>query len=356
MYKAARGLRASLFRLRNGKDMAMEYLLARVFKHSPVRNAVSPERLASLKLPAVQKFDDFAMSSSELRVEYRNIQGSSYRGSSHRATASAIANLGQVTCGNDVQFIFSGDQAFKQMWREIGNAKRRVCIETYILEPDRVGKRTLSMLEQAGRRGLHIDLLYDGVGSIDFPPKQFLGLRSTGAAVSSFNPLFSKWPWERRHDTYFFRNHRKVMIIDECVAFCGGMNMSNEWITPFLGGTGSFRDTHARIEGPAVKKLLEVFESSLRESRFQRPRSKKPEKSSISYGDMKQSVVQVMQSNSVRGLREVQTAITTVVDNAKHTCYITSPYFLPPRKLRVCIFFYFLFSSNFYYDLFPFFL
>jgi phosphatidylserine/phosphatidylglycerophosphate/cardiolipin synthase-like enzyme len=86
------------------------------------------------------------------------------------------------------------------------------------------------------------------------------------------------------------RNHRKVLVVDDEVAFCGGMNISSVRILPHnqiiicvswkkliqgisppqdyagveVGGTGRFRDTHAKIEGPAVLHLAGVFLNSLR--------------------------------------------------------------------------------------------
>jgi phosphatidylserine/phosphatidylglycerophosphate/cardiolipin synthase-like enzyme len=56
---------------------------------------------------------------------------------------------------------------------------------------------------------------------------------------------------------------RKIIVIDEKVGFCGGMNISRHYVSEALGGTGRFRDTHARVRGPVVRQLLGVLQGTL---------------------------------------------------------------------------------------------
>lgn len=77
-----------------------------------------------------------------------------------------------------------------------------------------------------------------------------------------FHNVLASLPWWSEHPLR--RNHRKVLVVDDIVAFCGGMNISGDYAGLEVGGTGRFRDTHAKIEGPAVLHLARVFLDSLK--------------------------------------------------------------------------------------------
>lgn len=73
--------------------------------------------------------------------------------------------LGGNSEGNKITLYDSGDDAFRAMWAAIDNAKHRVWLETYILEPDNIGKRTINGLIKAAKSGCDVRLIYDYVGS-----------------------------------------------------------------------------------------------------------------------------------------------------------------------------------------------
>src|SRR6185503_9752310 len=70
-----------------------------------------------------------------------------------RKTLRLLRPLGSVSQGNAVRVLTDGDEVFESMWSAIASAERSVCLTTYILEPDRVGGRTLLELEHAAERG-----------------------------------------------------------------------------------------------------------------------------------------------------------------------------------------------------------
>ena len=171
--------------------------------------------------------------------------------------------LGGSSSGNRVSVYNDGDDAFEAMWGAIERATRSVRMETYIFEPDAVGVRTLQLLQQAAERGVEVTLIYDSAGSSALLTQYELlaALQRSGATVVQFNPILS-WPWRRR---LLFRNHRKILVVDERIGFTGGMNVGAEYCGKRLGGTHEFRDTHLKVEGPAVTDLLRVFEDSYAE-------------------------------------------------------------------------------------------
>src|SRR5205823_7200637 len=79
-------------------------------------------------------------------------------------------------------------------------------------------------------------------------------LHQAGGKSSMFLPLA---PLRRRVQVNM-RDHRKIGVIDGRVAFTGGLNLGDE----YLGKNpryGFWRDTHLRVEGPAVASLQRVF-------------------------------------------------------------------------------------------------
>lgn len=152
------------------------------------------------------------------------------------------------------------------MWSAIRNAKKRVWITTYILKPDAVGLKMIEELTEAARRGVQVAFIYDHFGSFGFSDVYFEDLRAAGGTVLCFNSITSIanfFRFDLRSNYVLYRNHRKVLIVDNDVGFCGGMNIAGDYCGEDIGGNGRFRDTHARIVGPGVVHLAEVFISTL---------------------------------------------------------------------------------------------
>ena len=181
-----------------------------------------------------------------------------------RRILHSLLPLGGASGGNKLQVYAVGDDMFEAMWAAIQSAKESIRMETYILEPDVIGIRTMQLLADAAKRGVAVTLIYDSVGSsallLDWT--HISELANSGATVVQFNPILS-WPWRRR---LLFRNHRKILVVDEKVGFTGGMNVGKEYCGPRLGGNNAFRDTHVRVEGPAVLDLVSVFNDSYTEA------------------------------------------------------------------------------------------
>src|SRR5262245_41031196 len=106
-----------------------------------------------------------------------------------RKTLRLLRPLGAVSQGNTVRVLTDGDEVFESMWAAIARAERSVVLTTYILEPDRVGERTLLELENAAGRGCRVLLVLDAFGSHRVSGERLARLRARGATVVSFNPI-----------------------------------------------------------------------------------------------------------------------------------------------------------------------
>eukprot|EP00471_Norrisiella_sphaerica_P008401 CAMPEP_0184496952 /NCGR_PEP_ID=MMETSP0113_2-20130426/35318_1 /TAXON_ID=91329 /ORGANISM="Norrisiella sphaerica, Strain BC52" /LENGTH=367 /DNA_ID=CAMNT_0026883841 /DNA_START=551 /DNA_END=1654 /DNA_ORIENTATION=+ len=227
-------------------------------------------------------------------------------------------------------------------------------METYILRLDNVGRKTIQRLQDAVRRGVQVCLMYDSAGSTSVPilfDSGLHSLRASGAQIIEFNPIFPL-PWRRRTHHIFHRNHRKILLVDDTVAFCGGMNIADEYCGVEMGGTGLFHDTQVRIEGPAVAHFASVVSDSMREASWdESPRNTTCKQLCFPREDEGVSelrevggllgnknedngvCVQVLAANSWRNMRQLQRTLRLTIKFSTNRCYITSPYFLPPPSL-----------------------
>lgn len=246
--------------------------------------------------------------------------------------AESLLRFGGASSGNAVTVFCNGDEAFAAMWQAIDAAQRKVWLETYIMEPDRVGRRTVQALADAARRGCEVILLYDGLGGGPMTEESLQSLRDAGARIEVFNPL------RLLPGTGMLRrNHRKIMIVDDERAFCGGMNQSEDYAGPEHGNC-RFLDCHLSLRGPCVADLAGVFVNSLRIATGQRdPRSRrriKARRRGVSRSRSGEpSFVQVLASSGRGGRRAIQRAIRHVINRAVHECIITTPYFVPPHRV-----------------------
>ncbi len=155
--------------------------------------------------------------------------------------------------GNRFRMMTTGDRVYEAMLGAIRNARDHVHLQTYIFQPDRVGRLFVETLLEKAKEGVEVRLLYDPVGSID--ALAFLDeLARTGVEVSPFNPLN---PLKRRWQVNL-RNHRKLLLVDGMKAFTGGMNISELHLVehPLLTRV---KDYHFEIQGPIVGQMQEWF-------------------------------------------------------------------------------------------------
>ncbi|GIX64661.1 cardiolipin synthetase [Babesia caballi] len=212
----------------------------------------------------------------------------------------------------------------------IDGAKQRVWMEVYIFDDSPLAARFVTALKNAAKRGCEVILMLDYVGSFNFPSFFQHELQKHGVQVFIFNPLR-----ERRLavGTMPFRNHKKVLVVDDDVAFCGSMNVSKESTSEALGGNGRFYDLNVRLRGPAVCDLADVVKRTLEMSSCKVDRLHQCTPPAPIDGGV---IVQVLESDMSRLKRRngIQSSLATLISNAEDNIYLTTSYFYPPGFLR----------------------
>ncbi|QGG41935.1 phospholipase D-like domain-containing protein [Aeromicrobium yanjiei] len=140
-----------------------------------------------------------------------------------------------------------GEVLFDDMLAAIEGAKHRILLETYIIKGDAVGQRFKQALIDAAYRGVDVYVIYDQFANL-VVKRSFLTFPS--AVNVLVYPVISSWKFlSPRH---LGRDHRKILVVDDHVAYVGGYNIGSAYAT-------EWRDTHLRIEGPAVWDLDNAF-------------------------------------------------------------------------------------------------
>ena len=128
------------------------------------------------------------------------------------------------------------------------------------------GRRLSELLARKAREGVKVRVIYDSVGSRNTSSTFFASLEAGGVALCEFNPIN---PLRARLLFINNRDHRKILVVDGKVAFTGGINFDGV----YMSGSGlmgrrmatpddGWRDTHLRVEGPAVPELQKLFLST----------------------------------------------------------------------------------------------
>jgi len=158
------------------------------------------------------------------------------------------------TFGNSIQLYHETPKAFAAIRQALEASSQSIHLEYYIWQPDHLGTELRDLLIRKSQAGVAVRFLYDSVGSLRLSKAFLAPMRDAGIQVSAFSPGKT---WRERW-SFNFRNHRKIIVVDGRVAFTGGMNVGDEYLG-LSQHFGYWRDTHLRLEGPAVLQLQHVF-------------------------------------------------------------------------------------------------
>lgn len=163
-----------------------------------------------------------------------------------------LCKLGRqpFTEGNRCTLLQDGEATFEALIKAMENATSYILLEFYIVRSDKIGQRIKTILEHKLSEGVQVWFLYDEVGSVGLPRAYLKELAQAGARVASFGDGNIR----RRRLQINFRNHRKLLICDGKIGFVGGINLGDEYLGSVIDQE-PWRDTHCRIEGPAVTGL-----------------------------------------------------------------------------------------------------
>lgn len=208
------------------------------------------------------------------------------------------------------------------MLEAIEAAQSSVRLETYIYSAGSVGERFLQALVRARQRGAQVRVLYDALGSAGLPNAFFQPLRAVGGEVRLFNPLSI--------NRLGIRDHRKVLVCDEKVAFVGGFNIASEYDGD--GVSSGWYDLGLKIVGSIACELALAFDDMFERAAFRHKAFVRLRKSTA-----RKMVVapheQLLLSGPGRGRNPIKRALRLDLANAREVKIIMA-YFVPTWRVR----------------------
>jgi cardiolipin synthase A/B len=159
------------------------------------------------------------------------------------------------------EWLETGGEMLSHMLAAIAEARQSIRLEMYIVHAGATAEQFREALLQACKRGVRVQVLVDAVGSMVLPESFWAPLRASGGAFRWFNPLsLSGWS---------IRDHRKVLVCDEGLAFVGGVNIATEYEGD--GVTAGWRDLGLAVRGPLACELAAAFDEMFACADFRHP-------------------------------------------------------------------------------------
>ncbi len=226
--------------------------------------------------------------------------------------------------GNKVTLITDGDVFFDELFKAIDSAQLSINLETYIFNSDDIGWKLAKKLANKAKKGIEVNIIYDAIGCINTKALLFDYMKKMGIALIEYHPVV---PW-RKYFNLYLRDHRKLMVVDGRIAFIGGMNIGNEYAGKKYHGL-NWRDTHIKIEGPAVKDFEYFFLENWHRHGGPLVDISKYFPGIQPVGD---TIVMALSSHSRRKIKPIYHTYLAAIANARKYIYITNAYFVPDTR------------------------
>jgi cardiolipin synthase A/B len=224
------------------------------------------------------------------------------------------------TEGNALTVLRNGDEIFPAMLDAIRAATSTVDLMTFVYWRGDIAVEFASVMSERARAGVRVRLLIDALGGRLIDKDLVNDMSDAGVQVEWFRKPLLKSPFKSNH-----RCHRKVCVVDGRIGFTGGVGIAQEWCGDARDET-EWRDTHLRVEGPAVDGLQSAFIQDWAESG--RPlyddRDEFPEQPQPG-----SSTVQIVRGSASLGWDDMQSAFHVLLDTAQTRLRLATAYFAP---------------------------
>jgi cardiolipin synthase len=249
---------------------------------------------------------------------------------SHKRLARLLLNDNSpLSGGNKVSLLLNGENKFPEVIKALENARHHIHIEYYIFEDDRIGNQIKDLLIKKAGEGVKVRFIYDDFGSRSIRHSFVNELIAGGVETFPFYKILFVAFSNRTN----YRNHRKIIVVDGCTGFVGGINVSDRYINdPANDNPVYWRDTHVRIDGPGVFYLQYLFICDWNFSADQHIKvipeffCNTPEKNAS-------AIVQMAASGPDSETPSIMLSLLAAIGMAQQEVLITSPYFIPGETI-----------------------
>lgn len=242
---------------------------------------------------------------------------------------------------NQLKLLINGNSFFPDIFSSIDQAKHFIYIELYLCESSEITTQLIQHLIAARKRSVAIFLLLDGVGSMELSFSDRQALIEQGVILKLYNPIFKK-----RALSWVHRDHRKLVIMDNAVAYIGGAGFTDDFSPQYRTKT-FWREIMVRVSGHLPTEMARLFEDSWHKTTNERLSY------SQNYSAKNTSLISSQHVNNEPpriehvtarvvpsaglGRQWIKRNALNRIRNANHRVWIATAYFYPSKKLRSAI-------------------
>ncbi len=242
---------------------------------------------------------------------------------------------------HDMRLLRSGVALFPALIEVIDQSQHEVLLETYIFDFAGAGGEVAHALARAAQRGVRVCVVVDGVGTGALPAEWIERFEQAGVQCRVYSPLAGVGFWL---PSRWRRLHRKLCVVDQAVAFCGGINILDDFIDPNVpGGLQQPRlDYAVSLRGPLVDKVHNAMTQLW--SRIEAVRELRSQDIAGAIDALRSAeqdlqlptrgTVQLVLRDNVRHRTQIERAYRKAIGSAHHDVLVASAYFFPGLRLR----------------------
>ncbi len=224
-----------------------------------------------------------------------------------------------ITQHNELSFFSNGDLLFDDIFEEINRAEKYIHLSFFSFNTDQIGKKLIKKLEEKLLQNVEVKILYDPLGSYKIKMKYFKNFKKLGGELVPFLKI------KKKYFNINYRNHRKILIIDNKISYIGGFNIGDK----YLGRNqklGLWVDSELKIIGQATTEIEKRF---LADYLFATKKELNIESYLIPYQFDGNKQIEIISSGAdVHEINYIENKFLEHIYHAEQYIYIQTPYLI----------------------------
>lgn len=248
-----------------------------------------------------------------------------------------------LTDDNHVEIFTEGSAKFDALIKDLERAEHFIHLQYYIIKNDVLFNQIKEVLVKKVQQGVEVRILFDSMGCRTIRRGYWKKMNALGIMTAEFFPAFFGIFQMRMN----YRNHRKIVVIDNKVAYVGGFNIGKEYVG-LDDKFGHWRDTHLRITGGAVHALglrfMMDWNYAAKENLLQKMQAADThEDLNREVPDIPEGVhkgncdIQIISSGPDNKTEQIRDNYLKLIHKAKESIYIQTPYFIPDEEILTAL-------------------
>lgn len=232
-----------------------------------------------------------------------------------------------------ITYIDEGKKVFDSIIKDLKKAEKKIYMEFFIVSTGKILDEILSIFKEKAKNGVDIRFIYDGTNEFNLPNNFEKDLKNMGVKVEIFAKMTPIISTNQNN-----RDHRKIILIDDNIAYTGGINIADEY-AGLKKRFGHWKDCGIKIEGRAVQSVCHQFAAIWNilsnDTIHYEDITEQQHKTYEEYKGLVTPFADAPNDNDRTG----ENIILHMINTAKKYVYITSPYFIVDDEVHQAMMF-----------------